>query len=118
MRLMLISNLPMEELVKLTVQDFGGIANRDKQPYVADVALTNPEMEGKFVYIQPIKNVRTVTLVWDLPAEFWEMKDTRPDKLMCHVLGHEGKESLLAELKHEKLAESLQCSAYDIGGKI
>ena len=117
MRLLLISNQPIDELVKLAVEDFGGIPNRDKQAYVPELPLSNPDMEGKLIYIQPIKNVRTLTLLWELPEQFWEMKDTRPDKLICHVLGHEGKESLLAELKREKLAESLGCSTFDIGGK-
>ncbi len=117
MRLLLISNLPLDELIHLTVQDFGEIPNNNKQPYVSHVPLSNPEMAGKFIYVQPIKNVRNLTLAWELPQEFWEMKDTRPDRLICQVLGHEGKESLLAELKREKLAESLQCSTYSIGGK-
>lgn len=117
MRLMLVSNLSLDELVKLTVQDFGGISNGEKKPYVPKAPLSNPEMEGKFVYIEPIKNVRTLSIIWDLPPEFWSMKETRPDRLICHILGHEGNESLLAELKREKLAESLQCSSYDIGGE-
>ncbi len=117
MRLLVISKLPMDELVKLTVEDFGGVQDYKKQRYVPEELLANPEMEGKMVYIQPIQNVRTVSLIWELPLQFGDMKDTRPDKLICHVLGHEGKESLLAQLKREKLAEGLECSAFDIGGK-
>ncbi len=116
MRLLIISKLPLDELVKLTVQDFGGILNKNKQAFAPEALLSNPEMEGKLIYIQPIKNVRTLTLVWDLPKKFWEMKDTHPDRLICHVLGHEGKESLLAQLKREKFAENLECSTYEIGG--
>lgn len=117
MRLMLISPLPLDDLVTLTVRDFGGIPNKNRQLYVPDVPLANPDLEGKLVFIEPIKNVRSLTLIWSLPQKFWEMKETRPDKLICHILGHEGKESLLAQLKREKLAEKLQCSTYDIGGK-
>lgn len=117
MRLWVISPLPLDELVQLTVQDFGGIANNNKSQFKDTVPLSNPEFKGKMIYITPIKNVRTVTLVWELPEKFWEMKDTRPDRLVCHILGHEGKESLLAQLKREKLAEKLQCSTYDIGAK-
>lgn len=117
MRLYVISKLPLDSLVELVVKDFSTVPNYQKEPFVTDIPLTNPHMEGKYFYIEPIKNVRTVTLVWDLPQIFWEMKDTRPDKLICHILGHEGKESLLAELKREKLAEGLSCNTFDIGGK-
>lgn len=116
MHLMVVSNLPLEELTSLVVEDFGGIENSNKTRYVAKEPLMNPEYSGKIVYVQPIKNVRTLTLFWELPPRFANMKDTRPDKLICHVLGHEGKESLLAELKREKLAENLGCNSYRIGG--
>lgn len=115
MRLMVISNLPTDELVKLVVEGFGGINNSNKQSFKTLETIGNPEYSGKIIYIQPIKNIRTLTLLWELPPRFAEMKNTSPEKLVCYVLGHEGKESLLAELKREKLAESVGCSAYRIG---
>lgn len=117
MRLFVVSNLPMEDLVKMTVEDFGEVPNRHKSPFIPEMPLSNPALEGKYIYIEPIKNVRTLTLAWDLPPEFSEMKDTRPDRLICHVLGHEGEESLLAELKRAHLAESIGCNTFEIGGK-
>jgi insulysin len=117
MHLYVISKLPLDELLKLVVEDFGGIPNRDKQPFMPEMSLLNPDMQGQWIYIEPIKNVRTLTLLWELPKSFGLMRDTRPDRLLCHILGHEGNESLLADLKREKLAEGLQCSSYDIGSK-
>lgn len=117
MRLLLVSNLPLEEMTRLTVDEFGDVADKHKVCYVPPMDLNNPDMEAKLFYITPIQNIRKLTLVWDLPQEFAEMKDTYPDRLICQVLGHEGKESLLAQLKREKLAENLGCSTFNLGEK-
>jgi insulysin len=56
-----------------------------------------------------------LTLIWELPSQFAHMKDTKPDIIVCHVLGHEGKNSLLDELKKENLAEDLNCGTVRLG---
>nr|NGY95442.1 hypothetical protein [Neochlamydia sp. AcF84] len=117
MRLLLVSNLPLEEMRRLTVEEFGDISDKHKACYVPAMDLNNPDMQAKLFYINPIQNIRKLTLVWDLPQEFAEMKDTYPDRLVCQVLGHEGKESLLAQLRREKLAENLGCSTFNLGEK-
>lgn len=116
MRLIVTSPLPMDSLISLVVKDFGDIPQHPIKREVPDVPLASGALEGKMVYIQPIKNIRTLTMVWDLPTVFGTMKDTKPDELICAVLGHEGEESLLAELKHRGLGEKLNCGAVRIGG--
>jgi insulysin len=117
MHLYVVSKLPMDELIKITVADFKDVKNRDKQPFVPAEGIANPDMAGKIIYIQPVKNIRTLTIAWELPLEFAGMTETHPEKLLCYILGHEGKESLLAQLKMEKLATEIGCSTYQIGGK-
>jgi insulysin len=117
MHLYFLSNLSIDEMISLVVKDFGEIVNSNKSVFETEEKIQNPEMEGKLVYIDPIKDVRTLTIFWELPPEFNEMRETRPDKLICHILGHEGKESLLALLKKEQLGEELACSSINIGGK-
>lgn len=117
MRLVVYSILPLDQLIDLVVKEFSAIPNQNLERKTWDPPLTSSNLTGKMVYIEPIKNIRTLTLIWELPQQFAEMKESRPDKLICYVLGHEGRESLLNLLKDEQLAESLNCSTARMGGK-
>lgn len=115
MRLIVISTLPLEKLEELVVQDFKDVPSHEAKATDSTLPVFSKELNGKMIYIEPVKNIRSLMLVWDLPLEFSQMIETRPDSLLCYVLGHEGQESLLAELKKEKLAESLSCGSTKLG---
>lgn len=115
MKLVVVSPMPLEALKEMVVEDFSDIPTYSKKPGYIAQALSNPDYLGKMVFIQPVKNVRTLTLIWELPPEFGHKIETKPERLLCFVLGHEGRESLLAQLKREKLAEELQCGAQRMG---
>lgn len=115
MHLMVVSSLPIDQLRDLVVSSFKEIPNNNKKPYDLDLpAMGEP---GKMVYVEPVQDIRTLTLMWELPPQFVEMKDAQPATTVCYVIGHEGAESLLAELKREGLAEKLGCSKHKLGGK-
>ena len=114
MRLIVISPLPLEQLTDLVVKDFKEVPNLKRPQENLSAPLFLPEPPS-YVYIEPIKNVRKLTLIWDLPPKFSHMKDSKPDSIICYVLGHEGKGSLLADLKEEKLAEAITCGSIQYG---
>jgi insulysin len=109
MRLLVVSPLPMDQLKQMVVSKFKDIPNYNYGKFTTNEALNQPSLEGKFVYIEPIKEKQQLTIVWELPKKFAQMKETKPEAVVSFVLGHEGYESLLAELKREKLAEGLAC---------
>ncbi len=115
MRLMVISPLPLEKLIELVIEDFKDVPTVSYQPSSLEMPIFSPQLNGKMVYVEPIKNIRTLTLVWDLPPQFSHMEQTKPDAILCYVLGDEGKNSLLALLKKENLAEKLSCSSGKLG---
>lgn len=115
MKLVVYSPLPLDKLKELVVKDFGGISNKNTPFLSLNTPVNTDQLEGKIVYIEPIKNVRSLTLAWFMPPKFADMKNSKPDSLACYVLGHEGKESLLAELKRERLAEKLNCGSSRLG---
>jgi len=115
MRLIVYSPLPLDQLQKLVVQEFKAIPNGEKPLLSIEEKVAMSEYQGQFVYIEPIKHLRSLTLMWDLPAKFANMKESRPDKIVCHLLGHEGTDSLLAELKREKFAEKIRCGGMKLG---
>jgi insulysin len=115
MRLVVISPLPLQKLEEAVVQDFKDIPNVNASATDSTLPILANESPGQMVYIEPIKNIRSLMLLWDLPSSFAHKIESKPETLVCYVLGHEGKESLLAELKRENLAESLSCGSSLLG---
>lgn len=116
MCLEVISTLPIDKLKSLVVQDFSPIINRNLPPLSVNMPLIDNNLKGHMVYIEPIKNIRRLMILWEMPVKFATMRDTKPEDIISHVLGHEGKKSLLEELKKEKLAETLQAGGQKVGG--
>lgn len=116
MKLIVISSLPLDQLLNFVVEDFKGIPNNNRQPFAIEKQALNEDATGKMVYIEPVKDTRTLTLVWELPPQFAKMKESQPTMLLCSILGHEGSESLLRQLKQENLAVELSCGRYHMGG--
>lgn len=114
MRLIVYSALPLEKLKDLVVADFQGIPNTNKQAAVIDAPIFSNNLNGQIVYVEPIMDSRRLILIWELPSKFAYMLDTQPAVFLCHLIGHEGEESLLAQLKREKLAEGIQCEGENL----
>lgn len=111
MRLIAISPLPLEQMKELIVSRFTPIENRQIQPLKIQAKATTDELNGQIVYIEPIRQLRSLDIVWEIPQQFVQMKDSKPDRLISYILGYEGEKSLLAQLKREDLAESLSCGS-------
>lgn len=118
MKLLVYSPQPLDKLVNLVVEDFSEIPNNDKPLFSTTMPSYSEENRGKMVYIEPLKKLRTLDIIWEMPSKFAEFLDAKPHDLVCFVLGHEGKESLLAQLKREKLAEELRCGGIKTGEKL
>lgn len=114
MHLIVYSPLPLEKLKELVVNDFQDVPNNDAKPFSTEIPLISPKLTGQMVYVTPLKNEHRLVLTWVLPREFSRMRESQPGTIVCYVMGHEGKESLLAQLKREKLAETLSCNEESI----
>jgi len=117
MHLILYSTMPIDQLQDMVVSKFSNIPNHHTPKYTIDpvISAQTEALDAHIIYLQPIKNLRQLSFVWNVPAKFHDMFETAPENLLCFVLGHEGKDSLLAELKREKLAEGLKCGAGKVG---
>lgn len=115
MRLTIVSPLPLYKLKEWVVRDFGDIPTHDHPRQELQLPLFNNDLSGKIVYIEPIKNKRVLTILWDLPAEFASMIETQPDAIISHLMGHEGAGTLFDQLKKEKLAEAIRCGSDHVG---
>lgn len=61
---------------------------------------------GRRVHVAPVKDVRTIALSWPLPPLYYEYL-TKPNRVLSHLLGHEGRGSLLSFLKAQEWANGL-----------
>ncbi len=107
MRLIAISPLPLEELKAMVMKDFEEIENKNLKPLIPSERATSPAIDQQIVFVESIRELRTLDIIWELPQSFMTLKSSKPDRLLSHILGHEGEKSLLAQLKREDLAESL-----------
>lgn len=115
MRLIVYSSLDLEVLRKVIVQDFLPIPNMRKPLFQTNEPLYTADQQATFTYVDSLKDTRTLMLYWELPGRFAAMRETKPQDIVCYVLGHEGDKSLLASLKAEGLVESLACGASNYG---
>ena len=114
MHLVVYSKLPMSELLPLVVSDFQGVKNNGAKPAVVDVPILSSKQMGHILYVKPLKQLRTVTLTWEVPVDLIDIK-TQPDRIVGYILGDEREGSLLDQLKAEGLAEKLGAGSSKLG---
>lgn len=115
MHLVVYSNRDLETLQEMVLEKFSEVENQNKSIFRLDAPLLSDRYTGHLVTITPVKDVRSLTITWEFPKEFAQMQDNDPGNVVSYVLGHEGEESLLAQLKREHLAEALAAGGYQNG---
>lgn len=118
MRLIVYSSLPIDQLKSLVVEQLDEIPSHERKPYVNNQPGFPQDLEGEVVYVDPIKDTQKLTIFWELPSKFANLIDTKPEELISFILGHEGEKSLLANLKKDKLAESLSSGGMKVGNNL
>lgn len=117
MHLVVYSPLAIEEMQTLVEKNFSDIKNRNlKKSAGFDKPLFSKELLGKLIVVEPRLEVQKLELCFEIPKEFLDNLEVRPDMVASFILGHEGSSSLLDILKKEKLALGLSASAERISG--
>lgn len=107
MRLVVYSQLPLEELKRATSRFFSSIPDRKLILLPPTVPLLSKQNATKLVTIVPLQEVQRLDLIWELPVALGGNKEVQADELVSSALGHEGEGSLLEMLKKENLASDL-----------
>jgi secreted Zn-dependent insulinase-like peptidase len=63
--------------------------------------------KGSIFFIKLIKDLKTLTLCWEIPSVFANNLDERFPEFLAYILNKEVKGSLLAKLKKENIAQNL-----------
>ena len=110
MHLVMISPLPIEEMRALAVQDFSKVPQFKVSQKQLPAEVTAAQQRGHMIFIKPVKDIKQLSLNWEVPAIYAEDMARKAPSLIAYVLGQEGENSLTNVLKKEKIAEGVNVS--------
>ena len=110
MHLVMISPLPIEEMRALAVHDFSKVPQFKISSKQLPTDVTSAQQRGHMIFIKPVKDIKQLSLNWEVPTVFAEDISRNAPGLVAHVLGQEGEGSLTQALKNEKIAEGVRVS--------
>lgn len=117
MHFALLGREPVEALAEKAAEAFSPIPNHNLPKLSTQGKQIFPKsLHGTLTWIEPIKNLKEMTLSWEIPYAFAD-QSTKPANLAAHILGYEGKNSLLSLLKKEELAEGLSAGKSHLGAE-
>lgn len=108
--LVMISPLSIEEMRALAVQDFSRVPQFKVSQKDLTADLTSARQRGHMIFIKPVKDIKQLSLNWEIPAVFAEDMTRKAPELLAYALGQEGEHSLTQALKKEKIAEDVHVS--------
>ncbi|CAN7036246.1 unnamed protein product [Brassica rapa subsp. trilocularis] len=113
MKLVVIGGESLDTLESWVVELFGEVKNGSK--IMPTLEAKGPIWEGGKLYrLEAVKDVHTLDLTWTLPP-LRHAYVKKPEDYLAHLLGHEGKGSLLSFLKGKGWATSLSAGVGDDG---
>lgn len=114
MHLVLYSPLSISQMEKLATEDFLPVLDTGKSVQKINEPIFAKNTAPTITYIDPIAEIRTVTLSWEIPISYTDLEN-KSHHILGHLLGHEGKGSLLADLKNSDLATGLSAGGSKLG---
>lgn len=110
MYLCMISPLPLAEMRELAVDHFSQVPKINLPVTEISQEMASAQQKGHMIFIKPVKDLKQLSLLWEVSPEFAQDMDRKAPFLVASVLGNEGKASLSSVLKGEKIAESVEVS--------
>lgn len=116
MCLAVIGKESLDELEEMVVPKFSQIVNKNISRQLWQNEPYSKEQYGTKVYIVPVKDIRALTLSFTIDDLSKHYK-SNPGHYVSHLIGHEGKGSILSELRKQGWCNGLYSSHTDfIGG--
>ncbi|MCY9828048.1 insulinase family protein [Vibrio chagasii] len=106
MTLTLSGNQSLDEMQSWVDERFSSIPNHNLQGKKVEVPIVGELSTGVQVHVEPIKDVRKLTLTFPMPS-IDEHYGVKPLSFFAHLLGYEGEGSLMMQLKEKGWITSL-----------
>ena len=110
MHLAIISPLPLDKLRDTAVQAFLAVPSFSVSHKQLPATFTSGKQRGHAFFIKPVKEIKQLSLSWEIPGPFAQDIERQAAELIAYALNRAGENSLLELLKEEKLAEKLYAS--------
>ena len=105
--LVLYSTLPIEELKAQTIRLFSSVPKSSTSLTYSKEKILSERQEGNIIAIKPFKDLRSLSLEWELSPEYVQNFDNRSHDLIGYILGKRHASSLYTQLKNEGLIENI-----------
>jgi insulysin len=116
MHLVVYSNKDLDTLQTMIEKSFSEIENaKDAIPSIAYAKITSPGQEGHITYIEPVKDIKELSISWEIPPAYANDMDKKTYSLISYAISHHMKGGLYAHLKEEGLIEELSSDCDRIG---
>ncbi len=107
MGLSILGKQSLDELETLVIDQFSRVEKKGIKKRVWETnPFRNPEDVQKYIYIVPIKDIRELHICFPI-HDVQPFYRTGPGYFLGHLIGHEGKGSILSELKQRGWASTL-----------
>lgn len=106
MGLTVLGKETLGELTDMVVPLFSGVETKNVAIPSWHEHPFGPEQLRNICYVTPVKDIRNLSLSWSIPDLHNHYK-TNPGHYLGHLIGHEGKGSLLSELKNRGWVNTL-----------
>ncbi|MGX9417281.1 insulinase family protein [Vibrio sp. WJH972] len=100
MTLAIISDQSLDDMEALVTPLFEQVTNKSLRGKKIDIPFTTEEQRAVYIQIEPLKEIRKLTLSFPLPS-MNQYYQTKPLSYFAHLIGHEGEGSLLLALKNK-----------------
>lgn len=111
MHLVLISPLPVSEMRALAVDLFSEVRSVAVEPLTVPEHISSPKQRGHMTFIKPVKDIKQLSLFWEVHAPFATDKERKAPDLVAYALQDRGPHSLTQVLKEEQIAEHVSVSS-------
>ncbi|KAG0178612.1 Insulinase (Peptidase M16) [Apophysomyces sp. BC1034] len=115
MKLCVLGRESLDQLTEWAVAKFKDVRNKAIDPPSFDgYPLTKNELT-KQIFMKPVKDIRSLDMVFPFPDQY-PLYGSQPGRYISHLIGHEGKGSVLSLLKKHGWANFLE--VYSVHGGI
>lgn len=108
MHVIIYSDKDLDTLSMMAEQTFGNVET-SKEPVtpITYGKLTSSNQEGHITYIEPVKDLKSLSITWEIPAAYSKDLEKKSYELIAYALSHRMKGGLFYNLKEQGLIEDL-----------
>jgi|SRR5579862_215377 len=110
MHLTVQTPLPLDKMKDLAIAAFSQVRSFAVAQKQIPSEFTSSRQRGHMFFIKPVKEIKQLSLSWEVSSEFARDIDRQAPELIAYALNREGEESLIHLLKEEKIAEGMHAS--------